>query len=301
MLVGIVYGISTLFTDQKEPPFPFEANLIRLDTNTISSIEVFLKSEAFEKITFQKESSEWLITKNNFTTKANVDSIEQLLSTIQNIQTDRIVANQRNQWEKFGVQDRHSNQVKIYENGMLKEDFHITTSLFTQTNIDTAFIRLSTENEVYAVPSMVGHYIDKGFSSYRKRNILNVPIQDLIQVEFMNNTSLDTILRNNEHWTWNGSILDSTKITNYINGLQQVSGFNFVNDFDALDNQKRLHHQIKLTCSNQPEPILIRCYTDTLRAKPFIIHSNMNKDAYFASDSTEIYQRLFKKVGDFIK
>ena len=49
---------------------------------------------------------------------------------------------------------------------------------------------------------------------------------------------------------------------------------------------------------NMTEPVTVTCYLTPGRDKPFLLKSNIN-EAYFSSDSTGVYSRIFKSLADF--
>jgi hypothetical protein len=93
--------------------------------------------------------------------------------------------------------------------------------------------------------------------------------------------------------------LDSTKVAGYLNVLRNISGTEFADDFDELQSNNYQYKTLTVKGNNILEPFIVRCYRDSTREKVYILHSNQNSDAYFASDSAGVYQRLFKGIVDF--
>ena len=105
---------------------------------------------------------------------------------------------------------------------------------------------------------------------------------------------------NNNIWTLNGTLpLDSTKIAGYLNTLRNIAGSEFADDFDELQSSNFAHKKLTIKGDNILEPFVVSCFRDTTREKEYIVHSNFNKESFFASDSAGVFQRLFKDVVDF--
>ena len=154
-------------------------------------------------------------------------------------------------------------------------------------------MRLTKGNEVYAVDGFLSMTMGQGFDAYRNKEILAVNKADLTQIS-INTQGTTTILQKGiAYWTQDGTTIDSTTITNYLTGLQSISGVNFVNDFDDIQNQSLLYKTLSLEGNNIASPILIKAYRDTARAEPYIIQSSLNDGSYFASDADGVFGKLF--------
>ena len=100
-------------------------------------------------------------------------------------------------------------------------------------------------------------------------------------------------------WTVNNDqIPDSTAVANLVSGFSKLDGSTFADDFDPVQKAGTLENTLTIQANNQLEPVIIHCYADTTREKPFVIHSTLNKDAYFESDSTGAFAKLFTAAND---
>ena len=88
------------------------------------------------------------------------------------------------------------------------------------------------------------------------------------------------------------TVLDSTVVDKFLSGLANVSGAEFVNGFDETANINNLIKTITIKSNNEFEPLRVNVFRDTTLAKPFVINSNRNKDAYFLSDSSGVFKKL---------
>ena len=84
-----------------------------------------------------------------------------------------------------------------------------------------------------------------------------------------------------------------------IGGFNNVLGSQFADNFDELKAKDQLLKTLIIKGNNLLEPITIQCYLDTVNGNPFVIRSSQNQ-AFFSSDSTGIYDRLFKNWNEFL-
>jgi hypothetical protein len=165
----------------------------------------------------------------------------------------------------------------------------------------TTFVRLNGEDEVYAVEGFLGMTFNRDFAAFRNKQLVKMsPEQTITSFSFEGAESM-TLQKSDENWLLNNTeiALDTVKIDNYLNSLRNISGVEFANSFDDTRKNDILVKKLTLTGNNLPTPIEIQAYYDTTQVKPFIIHSNYNPDAYFASDSSGVYSKIFKSIEDF--
>lgn len=301
LLLGI-YGLSKVFSGTKDRSF--DADLIQVDTAAVNSLILNTKADNYETVKLQKEGDQWLITKGNFTTKAQVLAVKNMLNNLNQIKAKRIVAKNPEKWKDYEVEDGKGSRIQVFEKGKLKEDFLLGRFNFNQqARTATSYIRLNNENEVYAIDGMASMNLAQNFDAFRNKQILKINKDDVTSIQFENETPENSfnLSRNGSGWSLGDTPADSTKTTQFISTLSSIMGSEFINNFDELKSKDLAFKQLKITANNQIEPEIITCYRDESLAKPFIIHSNQNKDAYFASDSTGVFARLFKNMGDFIE
>ena len=301
VLVGI-YGLSQVFSSEKDRSF--NSDLIQLDTAAVNSLVLNTKADGFETVKLQKENGNWLISKNNFTTKASSNAVNNLFNSLTTIKAKRIVAKNPDKWVDYEVEEGKGSRIQVFENGTVKEDFILGRFNFNQqTRSATSYIRLNNENEVYAIDGMTTMGLTQNFDAFRNKQLVSVNTNDLkiIRIEDNNSENSLELKKLNNTWSIDENPVDSTKIAEFTKGLANLAGAEFINDFDELKANELLFQQLTITADNLIEPISIQCYQDTARAKPFIIHSSQNPDAYFASDAAGIYARLYKKMEDFVE
>lgn len=307
-----IYGLSRLFSGNKETTF--KAELIQVDTAAASSITIDPRGEE-PPFTLKKEGGKWIATRDALNIKAADSAVNGLLGALALIKTKHIAAKSKDKWADFQVLDSTGTRVQVYnQNGKLLEDFIIGKFDFQQAPMPqqpmqmqqqqpviTSFIRLSGENEIYAIDGMQVFSIGQGFESYRNKDLIRMKREmEVTAFEYQLEDSLAQFRKTPEGWAAGSQLLDSMKVENYLNALRNLPGSEFADDFDEIKASHYPQQKLSLSGNNMPEPFLITVYRDSTREKPFVIHSNYNPDTYFASDSSGIYSQLFSPVGSFL-
>jgi len=294
-LLGI-WGISKLFSGERDKSFKTE--LIKIDTASVNKILLNTGADNFEDVILTKEGNDWFVSKNNFTTKASEGSIKPLLDQLALVKTKRIAAKSEKKWKDYEVEDGNSARLRIYNGSKLLEDVIVGKFSFNQqAKTMTSFVRLNGSPEVYAVDGMMSMNAKRDFNSFRNKALATVAKDKAIHIGYTNNidsTQIDLLYSNN-NWMNKDVIADSTKIANYLNGLSNLNGADFSNTFDEVKAKELLQEAVSIRTSDNTNPIVIYCYKNE-GDKPFVIHSTLNKDAYFLSDSTGIYQTIFGEL-----
>lgn len=299
ILLGI-YGLIRLYSNKKEKSFNPE--LIAVDSLSVSSITIDPKGPELA-FSLQKENGNWMATNESLTIKANPKQVEQLLAALSMIKTKQIVAKTPDKWPAYEVEEGTGHHIMVYEKGKLKEDFLVGKMNFNQQmRSATLYIRLNGENEVYAVDALQAMSLGQGFDSYRNKTILKFSPE--MEVTTFRYEWPDTTWRFEKSaagWTLGGTTpLDSMKVEQYLNVFRNFSGTAFADDFDELKAGDYPTQTLVLEGENIPDAFHVQVYIDTSRTEPFIIRSNYNKDSYFLSDSSGIYQQLFKTPAELM-
>jgi len=296
----IIYGLSQLFSGKKDRSF--NTDLIKLDTAKVTRIVVWPKADDFVEVVLTREDNGWLISKGDIHTKAMQNNVNSILNQLTLIETKRIAAKNPEKWNEYEVEEGNGTRLQVYGDGKLLKDFIVGRFSFNQQSRQaTSFIRLTGEEEVYAVDGFLGMNLGQGFDSYRNKQILKLNRDDINAMIFSEGDSSFTISKIGNDWTINESQpLDSTKMANFLSNLQNINGTDFADYFDPVEAAGRIVKSLTVYANNQTEPLIVHCYTDTTREKPFIIHSSQNREGYFESDSTGVYDRIFVRVNDVL-
>ena len=297
-LVGI-YLLSQVFSNQQERSFKTE--LIQIDTASVRAITVDPKGADTDPFTLKRENSAWIATKGNINTKASASAVNALLGTLPEIKTKRIAAKNPEKWAEYEVEEGAGIRIKIEDDKKVLEEFIVGRFSFNQqARTATSFIRLEGEDEVYAVDGLLSMTLGQGFDNYRNKQLLKLqPEMDISEFSYETPEGLFQYTRQDGQWLLNGeTALDSAKVSNYLNVLRNISGATFADDFDDVNAEKLKFKTLSAKGNNILEPLVVSCYRDTTRERPFVFQSSQNLEVYFDSDSTGLFDQIFKGLED---
>ena len=299
--LGAFYLASQFLSGNRDSSF--ETELIKVDTSKVTSINIKPK-DSQDEISLNREGNQWIVSKGTISAPATESAVKSLLNSLALIKTKRITAKSPDKWAEYEVETENGLRVKAFNNGQILEDFIVGRFSLNQQNpgASTSFVRLTNQDEVYAVDGLLSMTFGQGFDSYRNRNVVKLTAgTDINSIKMEKGDSiLYTISKTNGQWVMNnGTIIDSTKMVTLTNGMKNVYGTTFADDFDELGAKEKLILALTINGDNFTQPVEVDAYYDTTMTQPFVIKSNMNQ-AYFGSDSTGIYDKLFKPVSFFV-
>ncbi|MCP3933145.1 MAG: DUF4340 domain-containing protein [Bacteroidetes bacterium] len=295
-----IFGLSKFFSVEKDRSF--NTNLIEVDTAIVTSVVLIPKEEEGTEITLKKEKAGWIVTDGNISDDATASSVNSILGQLALIETKRIAAKNPEKWSEYEVEEGNGSRVKVYNGEKLMEDFIVGRFNFNQQmRTATSFIRLVPGDEVYAVDGFLTMSFGQGFDSYRNKQLVKMSAgQEITNFSYNYGDTLLNFMKLAGQWSQEGQMaLDSSKVENFLNALKNMQGTDFADDFDEVQSANLIYRILTLKGNNILEPITVSCYKDISREKPFVVNSSQNPDAYFESDSSGVYDRLFKNIQDF--
>lgn len=295
-----IYGLSRLTSNKRQSSF--NADLITLDTMQVNSVVIRPKGSETE-ITLKREGDAWLVSNGQLSTEAVPSAVQSILGTLTEIKAKRVVAKKSEKWADYEVDEGNGTRITVYRDDQVLEDFIVGRFSFNQqARSGTSYVRINGEDEVYAIDGFLTLTFSQGFDSYRNKTILKLDAgQEITALRFQYGDSTYALQKVGDQWQIDGSQpADSAAVASYLGTLRNLSGVTFADDFDELQANNYRHCSIAITANNTMEPLTIQCYLDTTRAEqPFIIRSSQRPDAFFASDSTGVYDRIFKEIDTF--
>ena len=305
VLLGIFLVNRFFFSDRKERNF--RTQLVELDTTQVTNIQLYPQNE--EKITLQKEAGNWTVQQGNITTQADQSAVRNLLATLEDLRPQRLAATSEEQWEELGVTDSAATRVVVSANGKEVADvyigkFNINTNaqqqpmnpMQQQMPSATSFVRLGNEEEVYAIDGYQTMSINRGFSSWRDRTFVKLDQDSITQLAFTypGDSSFTASKTADANWVIDGAAADSTEMVSYLRTVSNLSNSNFIDDY-TTEGQNSL---CQLTINGENiEEVTIHCYR---RDDGFVLTSSQRDGAYFSSDSTGLFSRIFISKGELL-
>ena len=97
------WGLSQMNSDKRNRSF--KTDLIQIDTASVTTINLYPKSDEQQEITLSKENGIWVATQGAVTTQANQSAVQSLLGNLQLIKTKRVAAKNPDKWKDYEVEE----------------------------------------------------------------------------------------------------------------------------------------------------------------------------------------------------
>lgn len=292
----IIYVAFRYFAKERDPNF--SATFIQLDTTSVKS---FIISSQAKELSLRREDEQWIASNGHVYIKAPADLMDSLLGTLRHIKTQFIATQSPKDWSEYEVNESLGTRIQVYDAQGLSEDFIVGKTQITPAGQTLSYVRFANGEEVYAVEGTPMRHLRLHFEDFRNKNILQFSNTEDVQ-EFFYETP-DTLLqfqRTARGWMLGASLLDSVKMERYLQSLNGLQGDTFADDFDEVEQAEQLYMTLTIFDGEDEEQFVIHCFRDSTRQMPFVLHSNQNSEAYFASDSLGLYRIIFGNLKNLL-
>ncbi|MEM9824361.1 MAG: DUF4340 domain-containing protein [Bacteroidota bacterium] len=288
-----LYFASQLFSTKKERSF--KAELVQVDTSAVDKIVLQTKADQYATVTLEKVEDNWRATKGNKSVTAMSPAVQALLGQLVMVKAKRIAAKTEEKWGEYEVDEANGNRIQVFAGDRSLCNFVIGRFSFDQnTRTATSFLRLQDAPDVYAIDGFLSMSFGQGFNAYRLRDLVKLRAEDITNISFGDGQALQ---KGPDGWlSGEGTALDSTEVANYLSGMSNITGSNFIDDFDASGIAPENIQQMTIKANNALQAIVISAYKREDAELPYVIHSSINPDAYFTSKAEDLYAKLFKTV-----
>ena len=296
VLLLAVYLIFFVFNKKSETSF--DDNLVDIDKDLVDVIKIKNNGEMSQTFSLEKSTDDQWYILGDKKYKADDKVVESTLSAIEKIKIKNIVTRNPEKLGQYELEENKAKRVELYSNNKLLVDILIGKFNFNQqARTANSFVRLTGKNDVYATDGFNGFMVNGEMDNYRIKTIANFDANSITGINLQNESLNYEFIKIGNDWSVNGSVLDSVKMKSYLNYLSSARGNKFVTtkpDFDQFP----LVNSLKIR-ENDNQQVNINAYKNEQENK-FIIHSDQNEDAYFESDSSGIYKKLFIDLIDMI-
>lgn len=289
-----LYVLTRLFSGRPERTFSSE--LVQVDTSMVDKIELYPKPEQGEQpLILQRTDGSWTVTNGKISAPATNNAVTGILGQLSLTKAKRVVAKATDKWKDYEVDEAHGIRVKAYTGDIVLADFMVGRFNFNpQTRQAISYLRLSDEEEVYAVDGFLSMTFGQDINAFRNKQILKLEgDEEVSSLQLQTGEGEIQFQKSGTTWMTDNTPVDSTAMASYLSGLRFVAGNTFVDDFMPAG---KIAHTLRIVAGT--EPVTIRAYPSTGGDPDFVIQSSQYPDAFFASDSSGIYQRLFGKLAE---
>ncbi|MEL7020615.1 MAG: DUF4340 domain-containing protein [Bacteroidota bacterium] len=288
----VIYGL-TQFSIQTSAQ-QFETRLFPLDTTQIQQIIIQpIASKEAKKIQFYRLPRWWEVSQGQVSTPALRSTMNEILSVIQSVETVRVASNSAEEWSAFGLASDALQLTLILDDGTT-ETILLGQRISEGGKIqrDTTFARFPNEQEVYALRNLNQALFDRSFDYYRQKGV--VVLDKKQRITQLAQLGGDTLTKVGDRWQKSDSSWLNTPLVNaYVTDLSRVEAVHFADDFDEIQMEFLACESFSIKGESFVEDVQIRACYDSTATLPFIIHSSQFPTAFYASDSSGLYQQLF--------
>jgi hypothetical protein len=295
LLLVIYFASKMLGGNQKSS---FDPQIVQVDTSSVDKIIIHPKGAPDQTFTLDRSSGKWVAKNSMMQVDAVAGSVSSLLNQLTSIRAKRVVSKSPDKWGSYEVDEGSGTRVEVFSNGKSIEDFIVGAFKYDQTTQSaSSYIRNTSKDDVFVVDGFLAMSFNQQFNNFRNKQLFKVNQNDITEVSLTNGPDRQTFQKIDGQWFFAGmEAVDSTNMAGYINGLASVNGSEFADQFRASNAQ--IVQQLDIEANNLMQELKVTAYANPIGDKPFVIHSTMNPEAYFYSDSTGLYQKLFGKLSD---
>lgn len=293
-----VYGLYELVSGNENRTF--DPEIVKFEKNQITKLVIHSKADSLRPFTLTRDANNWTINKDNQTYLADSFQVNGLLNNLLSLRATYVAAKNKDKWPEFELTEGEATKIEAFNGGSKVAEVWVGKfSANPQSQQVRSFVRTGSSDNVYAVEGMTAVLLNKSYNDFRDKSALNF---DLHQVEELvcEGEMQYSVVKTANGWQLNGSeMLDSSKVQNFLMNLNKMSGSYFADDFEAQASNIQPIHTLTIKGDSLPNDIVVKCWRDTTREKPFVIQTSQYPQNYFASDTLGLFKRIFKPVSEW--
>lgn len=303
LLAAIFVGLFALYAVTKavkanKGSRTFRSQIVAIDTALVQNIVLKPQIEQHQEIRFSRTPQGWAMQRGQLQALAQQGKLTKLLDNLRDVKPLRLVAKKQSQWAKYQLTDSLASHLTLLgTNGR-----QLTSLLVGKIEKGgTVYVRLPTENEVYAIDNYTVVNINKPFNNWRNQTLLNFLSTQIDKIDFIYpaDSSL-TLEKGREGWKMGEVTADSLLVSNYLNAIASKRSSDFADDFQ-LNSAPQYVLTLsgkKLVKNGKATPIIVQAFA---RGNDMFLRSSLNPSAIFQSKKAGMFAEIFKAKIDFIK
>lgn len=296
VLLAIYAGIS-LFGDKKESSF--DDKIADFETESVDLIKIHPKDKNKEDFSLAKKDNNWTIQTNDNTYMADKSIVENALNSLKKMKIKNIITKNPDKFGKYELEDDNCKEIQVFSNSKKLIDLLIGKFKYDQqTRTASSYVRPAGKNEVYSTDGFSSINISDNISTYRIKDLAGFDPEEVNSIKYFHGNSQSELTRQGKDWTYGNVVVDSTKIAGFLSSMSNIKGSKFL---DLNENWHKPLVSDSLVFSLPDKSVNIVAYPDTTVSSGFVLHGSVNEKAYFDSDSTGLYKRIFGKFDDLLK
>ncbi len=229
LLVLVSLFVISRFTSLKKPDRTLHTNLVQIDTSRVSSILLYPEVENGAELEFTRTDGSWTVAREAVSAPANKDALNNILSEIQALKAEQLVAISEDRWADYMVEDSSGTRVLVKEGSKVTLDlivgrFHYQPPPQNQYSpygqnrgTGKTYVRLSGEKEVYSVNGFLAMGLNQGFAQWRNRTVSRMNSSSITRMVFDYPADSGFVAEKSEAgWMVSGVLADSASMAGYL-------------------------------------------------------------------------------------
>ena len=293
-VVLLVLAVLVEMIDMHKGNRTFKQELVKVNADEITAIEVDAKSAGGKPVTLKKENDVWQVEADGKTYRADQSAASSMISQLNEMKPKSLATTDKDRWEEFEVTDSLGTRVKLFKGNDLLADVIFGKFSYSQPQTMTSYVRLAGEDDVYGVNGMLGMSFNRNANSFRDKTLTDSKFSDWIKLTYSYPAdSSFTLEKVNDKWMIGNEAADSASVVQYLRSIARLNDSKF-----AVNNPTgQPTHQLKIEGNNNMEPLEITgFYTD---ADNFVLGTSQNQGTYF-NDPTNA-KKVFTSVKKLLK
>ncbi len=293
-VVLLVVAVMVEMIDMRKGNRTFKQDLVNVNADDVTAIEVNAKSAAGKPVTLKKENDVWKVEADGKTYRADQSVASSMMAQLNGMKPKSLVTNDKDRWDEFEVTDSLGTRVKLFNGKDLLADVIFGKFSYSQPQTMTSYVRLAGDKDVYGVNGMLGMSFNRNVNSFRDRTLISSNTANWKKLTFTYPAdSSFTLEKVNNKWMINGMAADSASVVRYFNSIARLDDSKFA----ATDPTGAPTHTLKIEGNNNMQPVEINgYYTD---ADNFVLATSQNKGTYF--NDPETAKKIFIPNGKLLK
>ena len=280
-VVLLVVAVMVEMIDMRKGNRTFKQDLVNVNADDVTAIEVNAKSAAGKPVTLKKENDVWKVEADGKTYRADQSVASSMMAQLNGMKPKSLVTNDKDRWDEFEVTDSLGTRVKLFNGKDLLADVIFGKFSYSQPQTMTSYVRLAGDKDVYGVNGMLGMSFNRNVNSFRDRTLISSNIANWKKLTFTYPAdSSFTLEKINNKWMINGVAADSASVVRYFNSIARLDDSKFA----ATDPTGQPTHTLKIEGNNNMQPVEITgYYTDAVN---FVLGTSQNQGTYFNDPET---------------
>lgn len=295
LLIAVVL---ILRIDARKQQGSFLRELVNVDRQKTTSIVVIPKGLVEDAITLERKEDRWMAGSQGKTFQANREIIDQLFRVVSPMVPEQLVSRNQENWAEYETDEESGTRVKIYEGSKVVHDFVVGRFSFQQQMMQgqqqpkiSTFVRLTGQNDVYAVDGFLGSVFPQKITQYRDQAVVFARAEDIEKITVQGDGNYNyELIREGAEWVINGVSADSATMDLFLDVLSSTSSSVFVED-EAEGWITIPSHKLVIS-GKTAQPIEIAAYpADTTHR--YFITSSQNPGAVFSGSQNDLFETVF--------